>query len=1148
MTIALIGASLIIQAQAVIFIEEDDPNNGGNGVPYKICGRWSHLLYNPIDSTDNKLLFISRFVPNDTTPSLTIRVNINVWRNDDGSGNFWQEDPAYWTKWQDFFTYLNRRFVDNESYSDPVPGALFLQDSKIRFEIGNIYYYNSTEMVNLLYDATKYSNYFGRLKRFIQTTYPQNWSDECFNMHFMPSGSLGGRAMAQGRNACVVTGFNTSFNFQTHGLSIANKLASILGHNLDLNDTYDPNNYYVDMLLSHPDFLWDVYGHAIQSWCYGNYYDNYYVCPHETGVYCDPWDNSKHCTNNVMGGTSYLQHFSALQMGRMHRTLRSAEIRCSAYGYHEIPIVVRDTQLWDFPQKFYQDVIIDAGGLVMATCTTEFVPRAKVVIRPGGKLIINGGTFTHAYKDSLWQGIVVLGSPQFDKSCEVIFDNPQIDEKQGVIELKNGALIENAICGIYVGNQGDCTYGNGGIIRADRSIFRNNENAVVMREFANYGIEQTYELLTMQKKTSLVEKNNASYFEDCQFITDAQMLSGWQGNTGKPMVELYGVRYVKFGGCQFLNNPRFVGPFYINNGYYLAPCAIYANNAGIYLTQSSNTWQKNLIQDFYAGIRLTNSGTHASWIEETDFVKNHVGIIGEYINFPVITKCDFNLDAFLAETVITPVGISLTYSDLYTIQENDFHGQDGIGIVVDNSGIGSNEINNNTFTGLCEATYASGVNGSFILNVDSCEGLQYFCNIFTNNQTDIKVTPAFAEIIRYSQGYPSESAGNQFIKSPMNIDNGNNKNKCLWYFWYKPDPPYKPLNNTLCVDMSLQYATTQRDCSPIKLDATKNLSSEELYSKLTDIYNIYLFTEFRLKTVRDEFTGKWRGIDCLFIDEEGQIRCMKGGKVVVSVPEVDIMEYVYDLLEIARLRERLAILLKGLGHIIFYPENGNFDGKVVEVVFSDDEWLKQREAMILVESHAEIFNWDDVKKQMDAIKIRFPNRERDEYDAYQLCLEIQRHYYCCGKLSVEDENVLNEIIKNPKAGMAITKAKALLEWSKGVFTQPTIHQCYIPRENYYPAPNESETQESMNKKQNKNYSINLYPNPVTEILYISINSDNSVNIEMIEITDIVGRVLKTQTLSDITTSVNIKDLSQGMYFVRCRLSDGLTKTYRIVKH
>ena len=67
--------------------------------------------------------------------------------------------------------------------------------------------------------------------------------------------------------------------------------------------------------------------------------------------------------------------------------------------------------------------------------------------------------------------------------------------------------------------------------------------------------------------------------------------------------------------------------------------------------------------------------------------------------------------------------------------------------------------------------------------------------------------------------------------------------------------------------------------------------------------------------------------------------------------------------------------------------------------------------------------------------------------------------------------------------------------------------------------------------------INVYPNPVKDIL--NIKSDIP-NIESITITDLNGRTVKSinyNTVSEV--NCNISDLNSGIYFLRIASTDGI---------
>ena len=70
------------------------------------------------------------------------------------------------------------------------------------------------------------------------------------------------------------------------------------------------------------------------------------------------------------------------------------------------------------------------------------------------------------------------------------------------------------------------------------------------------------------------------------------------------------------------------------------------------------------------------------------------------------------------------------------------------------------------------------------------------------------------------------------------------------------------------------------------------------------------------------------------------------------------------------------------------------------------------------------------------------------------------------------------------------------------------------------------TPDSYRDKQFNNQTINLFPNPVSDILNIEINQPT-----VIQITNTIGQVVQEQTINSSTT-LSLKDLTAGIYFIK----------------
>ncbi len=109
-------------------------------------------------------------------------------------------------------------------------------------------------------------------------------------------------------------------------------------------------------------------------------------------------------------------------------------------------------------------MIVDSGATLTVTCTLSFVPQARLIVRPRGKLIVDGETLTSACAGEMWQGIEVVG----DRTKH------QTAANQGTVILRNNATIENAHCAIKTGLDGNEWLTSGGIVQCTNSSLRND--------------------------------------------------------------------------------------------------------------------------------------------------------------------------------------------------------------------------------------------------------------------------------------------------------------------------------------------------------------------------------------------------------------------------------------------------------------------------------------------------------------------------------------------------------------------------------------------------------------------------------------------------------------------------------------------------
>ncbi|MGI8893990.1 MAG: T9SS type A sorting domain-containing protein, partial [Bacteroidia bacterium] len=80
----------------------------------------------------------------------------------------------------------------------------------------------------------------------------------------------------------------------------------------------------------------------------------------------------------------------------------------------------------------------------------------------------------------------------------------------------------------------------------------------------------------------------------------------------------------------------------------------------------------------------------------------------------------------------------------------------------------------------------------------------------------------------------------------------------------------------------------------------------------------------------------------------------------------------------------------------------------------------------------------------------------------------------------------------------------------------------------------------------KDFNISVYPNPVTDKLIIDLSSDATFN--EVQLIDITGRIIMSQIVNNNNDqiSINVKDLSSGIYTVLLQGKDATAAT-RIIK-
>lgn len=549
--------------------------------------------------------------------------------------------------------------------------------------------------------------------------------------------------------------------------------------------------------------------------------------------YCDmnasspQWAN---VTNNlpicVVSDIEFDPFHNEIFLSTFGRGYWKSPMSCEAFGEQHI---TGSSNLVNIPSVATQTIIVDPGATLTVTSTLSFVENAKLIVRPGGKLVVNGGTLTNACENSFWQGVEVQG-----QSTEI-----QSSIVQGTVELFNNAVISNARCGIRVCgmiSMDPWVYNfssSGGIVKATSSLFLNNRKDI---EFMSY-----------TSHPSLSQFINCRFWVDEYLPTEASLSS---------RVSLYEISGVEFIDCHFEILPT------SNYEALSAGCGIlsmlsspiikssWSNEtiepnpdditASTLYTSVSELADPSTFKNFKYGIRMLGDGSlFNAQVKNSVFIENKFGISIENQSSTLIYRNKF---IYPHDSHYQRVGLYLDRCNQYKVERNYFQGNEdalvgSYGIYGKRSAPVANEIYLNDFNMLDVGIAAEGDQAD---NVGINGGLQILCDAFYKSKFNIAVlAPALGNMseIAKSQGVPvgislndpNNGADNFFGQDPtysLASDFYNCPSCTPIKYFRHPSPPntLKPLyisNNISTIQSTVGFVDRWTNC-PIDHDLNLN--------------------------------------------------------------------------------------------------------------------------------------------------------------------------------------------------------------------------------------------------------------------------------------------------------------------------------------
>ena len=438
--------------------------------------------------------------------------------------------------------------------------------------------------------------------------------------------------------------------------------------------------------------------------------------------------------------------------------------------------------------------IIDANATVTVTGNIKCNKNAKTIVPVGTKLILDGGTMTS--NGTMWKGVEVWGNSSTHQQ-EVNGSYPQ-----GYIELKNGAVIENAKCAVELWHP-DIYSTAGGIIHATDATFRNNAKAV-------HALYYTY-------SPSGGTSDYNGYLRNCTFTIDEDYLGT---ESFSKHVDLSHVSGFDIEGCSFstMRNVAGVSPYCVGIGAYSAGFRVDSYCDHPNANNMTACPEENLVPcsftNFYQGIHASGDGGRACSfrVENSVFNNNNYGLYALNTGYGIVVNNDFVVGCgWDCDFGIYADGVSN-----FCIEDNTFQPKVtntglpyGIAIVNSKS---VNDVYNNDFQNLRCGNVAVGSNivtrNSPSLTV---QGLTYTCNTNSGNLIDFCVLKdGNTGDIATQQGSATMPAGNTFSGSQYHFYNDGNN--WIGYYYEQNNPSQTPINTSL-YRVSTHFTSSSNSCN-----------------------------------------------------------------------------------------------------------------------------------------------------------------------------------------------------------------------------------------------------------------------------------------------------------------------------------------------
>jgi hypothetical protein len=451
------------------------------------------------------------------------------------------------------------------------------------------------------------------------------------------------------------------------------------------------------------------------------------------------------------------------------------------------------TVTWTSLVNINRNIIVEKNAILNINCEVRFANGTGIIVKPGGRLNINGAKLTNLCKDQPWNGIVAEGESGQSQYTQ---------GKHGRVYVNSGSTVENALTAIKLVD--------GGIVYAKESMLANNGTGIEYKPYANF----------WPFSNPVQPRSHFGSISNCTFLWNNDFTAS-DINAGVEMLE---VRGIIITGCSFTNDRSIKNPMGEDDygyGVKATDARFLVTSLGIGNTFPPTSYDHTGFKGLGYGVYVITAqpGSNATpslsddfvnvpyTVQQATFSECIYGIYTRFVSQGTIVGNTFNMgklplaNSYSGNTPYTNAqyGVFIENgANGFELQENQFIKVENnvdyaYGSYCQNLGDFNNKIRRNTYTNVEAGNLADENNAVAATLTTPPRGLYYLCNTNTTQNHDFYVYPGAD--IRLHQGVESGTsfiaAGNVFTLS--NAPKGDFENNGPQVRYYTNQSTEEPL-------------------------------------------------------------------------------------------------------------------------------------------------------------------------------------------------------------------------------------------------------------------------------------------------------------------------------------------------------------------